>query len=79
MHMCNRLLLGSLLGSLGGSALLLLAFVAALGAGFAESAESRSLLLLRGDGTGCLGLVDDGKSGERAGNVGSEVLALFIS
>lgn len=78
MH-TTSLLLGSLLGGLGGGALLLLAVVAGLGASETKSAESFGLLLLRGDSTGLLGLVNNGEGGKGAGDVSGEVLSLDIS
>lgn len=53
--------------------------VTGVGAGLAESGEGSKLLLLGGDSTGLLGLVDGGEGGEVAGDVGLEVLALGVA
>lgn len=78
--MVAQLLLGLLLlGLLLGSTLVAHANVTGVGAGLAERSVGTKLLLLGGDSAGLLGLVSRGESGERAGDVGGEVLALGVA
>jgi hypothetical protein len=73
----DRLLgLGSLLGRLGLSPLLLRTLVPLSGASEAKGAESLDLPLLLGDGARRLGLIAGRDGGELAGDVGGEVVTL---
>lgn len=75
-----RLLLeGSLLGSLGGSALGTLAELALVVAGLAEGVESLERLLVLGDRTGLLGLVKRWEGEGVTGDAGGEVVTLLRS